>query len=311
MPADGHLHHRHRHGPEAAAGDRRLALAVAVNLLLTLLQIAGGVIAGSLALVADAVHNLSDALSLAIALLARRITRWPAHHGMTFGYGRAELVAALVNLTTLVAIGLYLVAEALVRLVAPPPIDGWMVVWVAAVALAVDLATALLTHRLARTSVNVRAAFLHNVADALGSLAVIVAGAAALLWQLAIVDPLVTLLIAGYILVHAGRDTVPVVRMLMGGTPAEIELAHIEQDLLAIPGVRGVHHLHVWALAEHELSLEAHIVIPEVSPARMEAIKAEAKRMLRERWGIAHTTLEMEFEGEVSACEEYRLVAPH
>ncbi len=306
-----HDHHHAGHAVSGDGGDRRLLLAVFVNLLLTVVQIAGGVLAGSLALVADAVHNLSDALSLLIALVARRVARWPAHHGMTFGYARAELVAALVNLTTLVAIGLYLVFEAVVRLFAPEPVDGWMVVWIATIALLVDVATALLTHRMARTSVNVRAAFLHNVADALGSVAVIVAGAAVLLRGWTIVDPLVTLLIAGYILLHAGRDIVPVVRMLMGATPDGIDPARIERDLLSIPGIRGVHHLHVWSLAEHELSLEAHIVIPEVDPARMEAIKAAAKRLLRERWKIAHTTLEMEFEGELSACEEWRLVAPH
>lgn len=309
------MHHHHHHpGAHSAAardGDRRLALAVLVNVLLTLVQIAGGVLAGSLALVADAVHNLSDALSLLIALLARRIGRWPAHDGMTFGYARAELVAALVNLTTLIAIGVYLVFEAVVRLFAPQPVDGWLVVWIAALALAIDVATAVLTYHLAQSSVNVRAAFLHNVADALGSVAVIIAGAAVLLWQWTIVDPLVTLLIAGYILLHAGRDIVPVVRMLMGATPPGIDPSLIERDLLAIPGIRGVHHLHVWSLAEHELSLEAHIVIPAVDPAQMEAIKSEAKRMLRERWQIAHTTLEMEFEGELSACEEWRLVAPH
>lgn len=306
--------HRHHHGHlhvTAEEGDRRLGLAVAVNLLLTVVQIVGGVLAGSLALVADAVHNLSDALSLLLALVARRIARWPAHSRMTFGYARAELVAALVNLTTLLAIGLYLVSEAIVRLLEPEPVDGWLVVWIAGVALVIDVATAMLTHRMAKTSVNVRAAFLHNVADALGSVAVILSGVAVLVWGWMLVDPLVTLLIAGYVLVHATRDVVPVIRMLMGATPDGVDPERIEADILSVPGVRGVHHLHVWSLAEHELSLEAHIVIPEVDPARMEAIKAEIKRLLRERWHIAHTTLEMEFEGEVSACEEYRLVAPH
>lgn len=305
-------HHEHNHRHDGSGdGDRRLALAVAVNLGLTAAQIVGGVLAGSLALVADAVHNLSDALSLLIALVARRMARWPADRGMTFGYARAELVAALVNLTTLLAIGLYLVFEAVVRLFAPQPVDGWLVVWIAAVALLVDLATAMLTHRMAETSVNVRAAFLHNIADALGSIAVIVAGVAVLLWDWTVIDPVVTLLIAGYILAHAARDIVPVIRVLMGGTPRGIDPTRIETDILAIPDVRNVHHLHIWSLAEHELSLEAHIVIPEVDPARMEAIKAAIKQILRERWKIAHTTLEMEFEGELSACQEYRLVAPH
>ncbi|CAN0276460.1 unnamed protein product, partial [Chrysoparadoxa australica] len=169
-----HGHHHHHHvDPEA--GDARMAAAVGVNLLLTVAQVIGGVLSGSLAMIADALHNFSDAASLIIAAWARRIARRPADAGMTFGYGRAEVVAALINLTTLIVIGLYLIYEAVMRFFQPQEVIGWLIIVIAAVALVIDLVTAALTYRMAQDSVNIRAAFLHNLADAMGSVAVIVA----------------------------------------------------------------------------------------------------------------------------------------
>ena len=175
MPhGDHHGHHHYHIDPDA--GDTRLVWAVAVNVGLTVAQVIGGILSGSLALIADALHNFSDAISLIIAVLARRIARRPADAGMSFGYGRAEIVAALVNYTTLTVLALYLIYEGIMRALNPQPIDGWLVVWIAVAALVVDLATAALTLAMSRRSMNIRAAFLHNLADALGSVAVIVAG---------------------------------------------------------------------------------------------------------------------------------------
>lgn len=190
MPHDhaGQGHHRH--------GDRLLGWAVAVNLGLTAVQVAGGLVSGSIALLADAVHNLSDALALLLAWAARRVARRAATPAMSFGYGRAETVAALVNYTALALVALYLAAEGLMRLLDPPAVEGWVVVAVAGVALVVDAATAALTWRLARESSNIRAAFLHNLADALGSVVVIVAGTLILLYDWRLIDPLATLAIA-------------------------------------------------------------------------------------------------------------------
>lgn len=310
--AHGHHHHHAHAHPGEGLGERALVLATAVNLLLTVVQIVAGVLAGSLALVADAVHNLSDALALAVALAARRIARWPAHPGMTFGYGRAEPVAALVNLTTLVAIGLYLLWEALVRFFVPEPVAGGWVMAVAGVALVIDTATALLVARLARESVNVRAAFLHNIADALGSVAVIVAGFAVWAFGWLWVDPLVTLLIAGYILAHGLLEMVPVVRLLMGATPLGLDPEEVAAAIRRVPGVLDVHHLHLWQITERELSLEAHVVVPDTtSAAEIETVKHRVKAMLAERFGIGHSTLEMELAGEASFCPDSHLVVPH
>lgn len=292
-------------------GDGRLAVAVAANLLLTVAQIVGGAVSGSLALVADAIHNLSDAAALAIALFARRVARRGADSRMTYGYRRAEIIAALINLTTLIVIGTYLVYEAILRFVEPEPIAGWIVVIVAGVALAVDLATVALTWAASRHSLNIRAAFLHNLADALGSVAVIAAGAAAIRFGWTWVDPAATLLIAGYILWHGLSEIRACIRILMAGTPAGVDLEAIRGAVTAVEGVADAHHLHAWQLDEGAPFFEAHVAIQRGDADRLEDIKRAVKQVLRDRFGIAHSTLEFEFVGVHSDCTETATVAVH
>lgn len=297
--AHGHHHH------DPGQGDRNLWIAVAVNLGLTVAQIVGGLLAGSLALIADALHNFSDAVALIIAFGARKIARRPADGGMTFGYGRAEVVAALVNYTTLIVIGLYLVYEAVTRFIEPQGVDGWLIVWIAGLALVIDLVTAALTYTMSKTSMNIRAAFLHNVADALGSVAVIIAGAAILVWDWRLADPLVTLMIAGYILWQSFREIGPVIRVLMLGAPTDTDTGEVIEALRGVEGVADVHHAHLWQMQEHDASLEAHLVVAEGAWMQAETIKARAKAVLSQ-FGIGHSTLELERAG--SACEHAHTV---
>lgn len=288
--------HHHHHVPDG--GDRNLWLATGINLFLTLVQIIAGVFSGSLALIADAIHNLSDAVSLVVALAARRIARRPADATMTFGYGRAEVVGALINYTTLIALSVWLAAEGVMRLITPQPVEGWTVVIVAGVALAVDTVTAILTYRMARDSMNVRAAFLHNVADALGSVAVIVAGSLILLYDWRLIDPIVTLGIAAYILWHAGSEIMPAIRILMLGSPSEPAAEEVLSALGTLPGVLDVHHLHIWRMQEHDTALEAHVVRAD---GHGDEVRARIKAVLVERFGIHHSVIEIEPEG--AACD--------
>jgi len=283
----------------AGLGDRRLGLAVAINLGLTVAQVVGGIVSGSLALIADALHNFSDAASLLIAFAARRIARRPADERMSFGYARAEVVAALINFTTLILLGLYLGYEAIMRLLAPQPIAGWTVVIVAGIALVVDAATALLTHAQARESMNIKAAFLHNVADALSSVAVIVGGVVILLYDWTLIDPLLTLAIAGYVLWHGLAEIGGAIRILMLGVPPGTDPAAVIAAMREVEGVADVHHLHLWGFDERRVSLEAHLVVAE--GATVGAAKAHVRQLLHERFGVSHVTLETEHEGE--ACQ--------
>tara|TARA_R110002074_G_scaffold103980_9_gene224384 strand:+ start:856 stop:1758 length:903 start_codon:yes stop_codon:yes gene_type:complete len=285
----GHSHHHH---VDTDSGDARVAWAVAINLGLTVAQVIGGLIAGSLSLIADALHNFSDAIALIIAFSARKIARYPANAQMTFGYGRIEAVAALINYTTLIVIGLYLVYEAILRFFDPSPVAGWIIVIVAALALVIDLGTAALTYTMSKTSVNIRAAFLHNIADALGSVAVIVAGTLVILFGWHWVDPAATLLIAGYILWQSCAEMPGVVRILMLGSPPDMDTSAVIETMQGVAGVASVHHVHLWMMGEHDTALDAHVVLKEGSDAPR--VRAEIKKTLKEAHQLHHTTLEME-----------------
>jgi len=299
MPHD-HSHHHHAH-IDPDAGDARVAWAVAVNLGLTLAQVIGGILSGSLALIADALHNFSDAIALIIAFFARRIARRPADAHMSFGYGRAEVVAALINYTTLILLAVYLAYEGVLRILDPQPVDGWIVVWIAAIALVVDLITAALTYSMSKDSMNIRAAFLHNLADALGSVAVIVAGTLVLLYQWTWVDPAVTLLIAGYILWHVRSEIGDVIRVLMLGSPPSLDPSAVVARMRDVDGVADIHHVQLWQMQEHQAALQAHVVIDAGAWGQADAIKSALKQRLSDEFDVAHSTLELEC--AVHACD--------
>jgi len=199
-----------------------------------------------------------------------------------------------VNYTTLVVLAIYLIYEGVTRVLEPEPVDGWLVVWIAVLALVIDVATAALTYSLSKDSMNIRAAFLHNVADALGSVAVIVAGGAVILWDWTWIDPLVTLMIAAYILWHVRSEVGEVFGLLMLAGPDGVKAEEVADAIETIDGVEGVHHLHLWEMQEHERTLEAHLVIAESEWPRADAVKGAVKALLREEFGIGHSTLEIE-----------------
>ena len=294
--------HHHHHHIDPSAGDARVLWAILVNFILTIAQFVGGILSGSLALIADALHNFSDAIALVIAFGARKIARRPSDETMTFGYGRAEIVAALVNYTTLIVIGLYLLYEAVARFLDPQGVDGWLVVIIAGIALLVDLITAALTYSLSKESVNIRAAFLHNVADALGSIAVIIAGTLIILYDWRLVDPIVTVMIAGYILWQSAVEIGPVIRILMLGSPPSIPTDEVLARMRSIQGVADVHHVHFWQLNEHANAVDAHVVIETGSWGEADNIKAKIKQSLLRRFDISHSTLELECSAH--ACDD-------
>lgn len=295
-----HDHHRGHAHAHAVTGDWQVAGAVVCNLVLTVVQLVGGVIAGSVALIADAVHNLSDALALIIAFVARRMARRPATPSMSFGYGRAEVVAALVNYTVLIVICLWLGFAAVERMVDPPPVAGGLVVMLALAGLVINGITAALTFRLAQDSLNIRAAFLHNLSDAGTSLAVAISGLLVWWFDWRLADPVITLAISLWILWHCLRDVGPVIRILMLGAPDGLAKDALEAALLAEPGVVGVHHLHLWQIDEKRTSVEGHLVLAE--GASGPEVLARVKAKLAAAFGVIHSTFELEAEGSLCAA---------
>ena len=296
----GHDHaHSHDHG--AGLGDRPLLWAVVVNLALTAAQIVGGLAAGSVALVADGVHNLSDAVALVLAYVARRMARRPADDRMTFGWGRAEIIAAFLNYVALICVSVWLAVEALVRLIDPPPVAGRTVVLLAALAIVVNGATTLLTWRMAQGSANVRAAFLHAATDALVSVAVVIGGLMILWLGWRWIDPVLTLLISAVIIWHAMRDIGPVWRAMMLGAPSDIDVPALRAALASAPGVAGIHHLHLWQIDERRMSAEMHVVLTDGASPRTVRL---AVREVLARHGITHSTIETETATEGCAERE-------
>jgi len=289
-------HHNHQHAEEM--GDRRLIIAIIINMLLTLAQVIGGIVSGSLSLIADALHNFSDAASLLIAWVARKIGRQPADQHKTFGYKRAEVIATLINLVSLVIIGMYLIYEAIWRFFEPQIIEGWMVVIVAGIALIIDVATAILTFSMSKNSLNIKAAFLHNVSDALASVGVIIAGTLILLYQWYWSDTLITLVIAAYVLYQAYTLLPKTIHILMEGTPENISIDNVIAEMENITDVISIHHVHIWHLDEHKNALEAHIVITDYS--QLDEIKSKIKSLLQQTYAIQHSTLEF----EICDCEK-------
>ncbi len=294
----GHIHHHH--APES---DRGLILAVGINFFLTFAQVIGGVISGSLSLIADALHNLSDAASLGIALFARKISRKPADEFKSFGYQRAEVIAALINLTLLIVVSLYLVYEAVWRIIEPQAVTGWIVVVVAGIALIVDMITATITFRMSKNNMNMKAAFLHNLSDAFASIAVVIAGILIILYQWYWVDTLLTFLIAGFVLWQGIVMLPKTIHLLMEGTPKNLELEDIRSTVEELEGVEEMHHVHVWSLDETRVALEAHIVVTVDKLKEVELIKGNVKLALKEEFDIFHSTLEFEHHHDTN-CEE-------
>ena len=252
-------------------------------------EAAGGFFSGSLALLSDAGHMVTDAAALGLALFAHHVAQRPPSERASYGYVRAEVLAAFVNALVMLLIVAAIVIEAVRRLAAPEPVQGGVVIVVAAVGLAVNIVAAWLLAR-ASDSVNAKAALLHVMGDLLGSVAALVAGAVIVLTGWLPIDPLLSILVSLLIL----RSTWSLLRqttgVLMEAVPAHLNYKAIGAALAALPGVRDVHDLHIWAMSAEDVALSAHVGLAD--GAQWQVTLAAAQRMLRERHGITHVTLQ-------------------
>ncbi len=285
-----------RHRSSRSAQRRALWLVLVVNAAYMLVEMAGGIVFGSLALLADAAHMLFDVVSLGVALYAHSLMVKPASSRHTYGYQRSEVLGALVNGLTLLAIVGWIAYEAFRRLIAgPAPVDAGGLLLIATVGLVVNVLSAVVLNRAQETSLNMRAAFLHMVSDAAGSATVVVAGAGLLVFGATWLDPAASLGISALILWATWgvlRDTVHV---LMEGAPRGLDVEEVEAALAAERGVTSVHHLHLWNLASDTPALSAHVVLGTDLRLRDAQLRGEELRaMLQRRFGIAHSTLELE-----------------
>lgn len=298
--------HRQEH---RLAGDRRaLAGALALILVFAVVEVVAGYLAGSLALLADAGHMLSDAGSLGLALFAAWLGSRPATPDRSFGYRRAEILAALANGAALVAVAIWIVVEAVQRLRDPlEPSGGWVLA-VGVAGLALNVGAARLLHRRGSGSLNVQGALRHVLADALGSVGVIAAGAIVLLTGWRYADPLVAVGIAGLVLASSWTLLRDSVGILLESAPRELDAEDVGRAMIDVEDVSEVHDLHVWTITSGFPSLSAHVLV--APDADCHAKRRELERLLAERFGLTHTTLQVDHAPSHSQRVELGEAAP-
>jgi cobalt-zinc-cadmium efflux system protein len=285
--------HDHAHNGPATVGHARSLTATFVLVLVYLgIELVGGFLSGSLALLADAGHMLSDAGALALTLFALKFARKPATTTRTYGYYRAEILAALVNGATLVGIAIFIFAEAIGRLRNPPAVEGGLMLAVACGGLAVNGVGLWILRAGPDAGLNVRGAWLHVLTDALGSIQAIVAGG--LIWLLGWnwVDPVASVLIGCLVIFSSWSLIRQSVAVLMEGAPGHVKVDEVRDALESIPGVTNVHDLHVWTITSGFAALSAHLTCTD--PQRRDAVMAAAQRLLTRRFGLRHTTIQLD-----------------
>ena len=317
MPTDDHHHEHgehghggHGHGGHGHGGGepvvRTVALAFTANTILLVVQLVGGVIAGSLALVGDSAHQATDVISLAMVLVGLQLRKKPADRIHSFGRKRTDAVVAQISAVTLVAASVWIVIEAVSRFRDPEPIEGWIVLVLAGVGLIVNGGSAFLLHRDNSSSLLSRAAIAHLIADAAGSAAVMVVGFVVTVSDWTTIDPIVSILLAfviGYGAWGLARDAT---KLLLDIAPDELDLDQVASWMTDQPEVEAVHHLHLWRIDDSDIALSAHLVItpqqPDVSPTIHDSqhIVQSVSDGLRRRFGITHATMQV----ECHACEQ-------
>lgn len=291
-----HGHHGHSHAP--AGFGRAFAIGASVNAGFVLLQVVAGFASGSVALLADAVHNLGDVLGLLIAWGAAVLTARAPTARRTYGWGRSSILAALFNAVVLLVGCGAIAAEALGRFAHPAPVDSAMVMAVAAAGIVVNGGTALLFMRGRHGDLNVRGAFLHLLSDALVSAGVVVSALVVQLTGWTVVDPLTSLAIVGLIAWGTWGLLRQSVDLAMDAVPEGVDRTEVQDALRALPGVSEVHNLHIWALSTTSTALTAHLVADAPGPT----LVRDAGAMLRHRFGIGHSTLQLECADAADAC---------
>lgn len=291
--------HHHDHGHHHQVEGKNLFFSIVLNLVITVAQVIGGILSGSLALLSDALHNFSDVLSLVFSYVAHKLSRKKASVNQTFGYKRAELIAAFVNAMTLIIVAMFLVYGAIERFFNPEVIKSGLVIWLSIIGIVANGLSVLLLKNDADKNLNMKSAYLHLFTDMLASVAVLVGGLLMKYFQWFWVDSVLTLVIAVYLLV-VGFDLLKnSTQMLMLFTPSHIDIKEIVREVHQISGVDKLHHIHVWYLNEEELHLEAHLDCSEdMKISEFNAILHQMEEVLLDKFHINHINIQPEYKRE-------------
>jgi cobalt-zinc-cadmium efflux system protein len=289
-----HHHHSHQHHE---INDKGLTLSIILNIGITLAQIIGGFISGSLSLISDALHNFSDVLSLVLSLIAHRLIKRKASEISTFGYKRAELIVAFVNASTLIIVAFFLIYEAINRFSNPIAISSGLVIWLSVLGIAFNGYSALLIKKDAAHNLNMKSAYLHLFTDMIASVAVLAGGILMKYFGWFWVDSLVTFGIAVYLVIMGFGLLKSSTKMLMLFTPENMDINEIAKKIHEVTGIHKLYHIHLWHLNDNELHFEAHLDCREnISIAEFNVLVHQIEKVLQREFHISHSTIQPEFE---------------
>lgn len=291
--------HSHSHSDGHAHPDlkgRKLLLSIGLNIIITVAQVIGGLISGSLALLSDALHNFSDVLSLIVSYIAEKFSKKSASFEKTFGYKRAEIIAAFINASSLLIVAVYLIYEAVLRFFNPQPIESGLVIWLALLGIVANGLSVLLLYKDSKSNMNMRSAYLHLFTDMAASIAVLIGGLLMKYFQWFWVDSLLTVLIAIYLLIMGYDLLKSSFKVLMLFTPEEMNLEKINKAIEKFPEIKNVHHMHIWQLNEVEIHLEAHIDFhKDITLSEFDVVLTKVEEMLYHDFKINHVNIQPEY----------------
>lgn len=273
-----------------------LIIAIILNSSITIAEVVGGIISGSLSLLSDALHNLSDVIAILISYLALKISQRENNERLTFGYKRVEILSALFNSVVLLAISIYLFREAYLKLKEPHPIDGFLMLVVALIGLFANLISVLVLRKDSHRSLNIKSAYIHLLSDTFSSVGVVVGGILIYSFNIYYVDPILTFLIGAYIIKESLSIISETVEILMQATPKGIDINKIKEEIESLEEVKDLHHVHIWRLGDRDIHFEGHInlkenlVVNDIIP-----VYNKIEEILK-RYGITHSTIQIEYE---------------
>ncbi|ALJ05613.1 cobalt transporter [Pseudalgibacter alginicilyticus] len=287
--------HNHSHNHNDLKG-RNLLISILLNILITVSQVIGGLVSGSLALLSDALHNFSDVLSLVVSYVANKLSKKQASIHRTFGYKRAEILAAFINAATLMIVAVLLIIEAIKRFQNPQEIESNLVIWLSVLGILANGLSVLLLKRDSKTNMNMKSAYLHLLTDMMASVAVLIGGLLMKFYQVYWVDSVLTFAIALY-LIYMGYDLLKTsTKVLMLFTPDSIPLKQIVEEINAFEAIKNVHHVHVWQLNEEEIHLEAHIDFNKnITLTEFDVVLRKVEDYVYDKYDINHVNIQPEF----------------
>ncbi len=287
--SDHHHHHSHN-----IVNEKNLIITMFLNFLITVVELIGGILSGSLSLISDALHNFSDGIAVIITFIAIRLSNKPKTFKHTFGFKRAEIIAAVINAATLIIISIYLIKEAIIRFYEPNFIEGTLMIIVASIGFIANSIGTFLLNKGKKDNINIKAAYLHLLSDAISSLGVIIGAIFIIYFEIYWIDPLLTIIISVYILRESYIIVKQAVEVIMMFTPKEIDIEELTKVIGTFKGVKNIHHIHLWKLNDTDTHFEAHVETEDIKVSETIIIQQTIEKYLHDKYEINHSTLQFE-----------------